>query len=95
MHFSGSLVQPRLATIGDVLVNDSAFGRFIECGDERAVFRCFSAAGRVPFGERTQIGDDAAIAQCTARILTGAFGGGFGVGHESGFVDGQARGHTP
>jgi len=50
-HLGGGLVQSRLAPIGDVLVNDSALGRFIECGDERAVFRRFSISDSVPFGE--------------------------------------------
>ena len=64
---AAALVQPRLATIGHVAVNDPAFRRFIERGDERAMVLRLPTACRLPFGERTQIGNDAAIAQSAAR----------------------------
>ena len=65
-------------------MDDSTLGRLIQGGDERArVFR-FSATGSAPFGERTQMTPNAAIAQGAARILAGAFGGRFGVGHLTG-----------
>ena len=65
-------------------MDDSAFGRLVERGYERSPV--LPTRRGILFGEGAQMGDDAAIAQGTARTLAGAFGGGFGVGHEDLFL---------
>ena len=76
-------VQASFAAIGDVSMNDPALGRFIERRDESARVFGFAAVGRVAFLKGTEMTDDSAIAQSAARGLAGAFGGGFGVSHET------------
>lgn len=67
-------VQPGFPTISDIAVDDSALGGFVERGNERAMILRF-CAGRMPFGEGTQLAEGTAITQSATGSLTGAFGG--------------------
>ena len=83
---AGLRQQARFATTGGVLVDDAALGCLINGRNQLANARhvgCSSAA-RHCFVHLAQTCEHAAVAERTARRLTGAFGGGFRVGHESG-----------
>ena len=76
-------VQARFASLRGVPMDDAAFGRLIDRGNKSThVVRI--GLGRAPRAllHAAQARDRAAIAKCSAHILAGAFGGGFGVGHD-------------
>jgi hypothetical protein len=69
-------IQPRLAAVSGIAMDDTAFGRLIDCRDKRADLigiRLFGRA-RAPL-HRPQACHNAAVAQRSFECLTGAFGG--------------------
>jgi hypothetical protein len=61
-------------------MNDAALGRFIDRGNERAEVACLRGGGI--FAQSANATDDAPVSQSAGLRLAGAFGGGFGVGHD-------------
>jgi hypothetical protein len=78
-------IQSRFATIGGVPVNDAALRGLIERRDQPAhlVFICSGVGSLLKSAELRQ---DAAVAQRPLRVLSGAFRGGFCIGHEKNYL---------
>jgi hypothetical protein len=83
-------VQSRFAAIGRVAVNDSALGRFIERRDQ-PMHLVFISSGTGSLLKSAELRQDAAIAQRALGVLSGAFRGGFCIGHEKIILCGSCR----
>jgi hypothetical protein len=76
-------VQARFASLRGVPMDNAAFGRLIDRGNKSThVVRIGLDRTTRALLHAAQTRDRAAIAKCSAHILAGAFGSGFGVGHD-------------
>jgi hypothetical protein len=77
------VIEPRLAPIRGVFLNDAALGCFIDCGNQKTNLICVRCgvrtAGVLLHSAKTR--ENAAIAKRPARRLSSTFSGGFRVGH--------------
>lgn len=86
-------VQTRFPALRSILMNDPAFGGFIDRRNQGAdvVHIPRFTAGSSAFCKTTQVCEHATIAEGADAGLAGAFGGGFGVGHKNGSGGEAAR----